>query len=685
MSGAAARAVGFAALCGFGLLHWMAMVEPAAPLRVPAALAVALLAAARPVLLLPALPAALLAGGLAPGDLWPGRWDDAAASIRAGLEGVGGARLPYAGSDPDIRLVIGLGGALLVLGAALLAVRSRAAGLIALGFLYGIPASAMHFEAEFLRGALLALLVVAYLRLERLRAADLAPALGLATAGAVLALAAGPALDRDRPWLDDESLARDGIASALAEFDWDHDYGGIVWPRDGREVLQVRAPRRTYWKAQTLDVFEGGTWRTDAVPGAAPEPAAQLIGVDPDNRERWTFPVDVSVRNLRSPTMPLAAVAESVAMAGEEPEMTGLGTWAIDRDLRRGDAYSARVYVPQPTGAELRSAVPSYSGWVLQNLSFEVEVPSQGGARPLQMSVAGFREAPLADFYDSGYALRELRRSGVWRTWRLSRRLLAGAETPYDYVRAIRGHLRRGFTYDETPPAAAGTLDGFLFDARAGFCQQYSGAMALLLRMGGVPARVATGFAPGSYDERRERYVVRDLDAHSWVEAWFDGIGWVVFDPTPAAAPPRSQAPGAVTAGVGDIRDRGTVWGGPAPSEPARDRRPLLVLAAVLALAGVAAAVARRPRRLAGHELERALRGAGEAVAPGTTLLELERRLGPGASAYLAALRAQRYGAGPGPSAAERRDLRRALTRGRRPVSRLRAWLALAPRPRDLH
>ena len=64
--------------------------------------------------------------------------------------------------------------------------------------------------------------------------------------------------------------------------------------------------------------------------------------------------------------------------------------------------------------------------------------------------------------------------------------------------------------------------------------------MALLLRMGGVPARVATGFSPGGFRRRQGEWVVRDRDAHSWVEAWFDGIGWVTFDPTPSATPARS-------------------------------------------------------------------------------------------------------------------------------------------------
>ena len=63
--------------------------------------------------------------------------------------------------------------------------------------------------------------------------------------------------------------------------------------------------------------------------------------------------------------------------------------------------------------------------------------------------------------------------------------------------------------------------------------------MALLLRMGGVPARVSTGFTTGTYDQATKQWLVTDVDAHAWVEAWFPHYGWVTFDPTPASAPAR--------------------------------------------------------------------------------------------------------------------------------------------------
>ena len=136
-----------------------------------------------------------------------------------------------------------------------------------------------------------------------------------------------------------------------------------------------------------------------------------------------------------------------------------------------------------------------------------------------------------------------LRNSPYLRTWRLAQRLKRGARNPYEFARRIDLYFDRGFRYDERPaPAPPGVppLEHFLFDSKAGYCQHFSGAMALLLRFGGVPARVATGFSPGGFRRRQGEWVVRDRDAHSWVEAWFDGIGWVTFDPTPTATPARS-------------------------------------------------------------------------------------------------------------------------------------------------
>ena len=122
-------------------------------------------------------------------------------------------------------------------------------------------------------------------------------------------------------------------------------------------------------------------------------------------------------------------------------------------------------------------------------------------------------------------------------------------------------------------PRGAASRSGVPVPRQVGYCQQFSGAMALMLRMIGIPARVAAGFAPGSRTRKR-RVRVRDLDAHSWVEVYFNGIGWVPFDPTPAAAPAeRSRRPDARLSPPegGDQRRRAAAR----RARPSEDRRRL--------------------------------------------------------------------------------------------------------------
>ncbi len=712
----AALATAFTALCAFGVVHWMAMVEPVDPAREALAIAVAAgtglaLRSARgrraPMgsVIVAGFALALLAGGVPLGRLRPDRWGALASDISSGTAAVAGARIPYDGLDAQLRLVIAIGGTLLALAAGLLAfwprrdgaTGFRAGALVALVGLYAVPAVALELKFGFLRGAALTLLVLAFWCLGRVRAGELSGAVALAASAAVVALVAAPALDTRRPWFDYEDFIQGAAGAHAASFDWDHDYAGFVWPRDGRELLRITSRQRAYWKAEDLDLFDGTEWVRNPVLAGVTPAAGGHEGVDPERVRAWSFQIDVSVRNLRSRTLPIAGVAASVKMPGRTPELLRPGIWSAGRSIHRGDTYRAQVFVPEPSAAELEAAGTGYAPQLASDTAFNaISPPFRGIPRPVQVFVPTFfKGTPRIVGYGSHDSARPaLRHSNLRRLYELSRRLQREAATPYDYVQAIRRYLGNGFRYDESPPAASRTLDGFLFDSHAGFCQQYSGAMALLLRMGGVPARVATGFAPGSYDRNTKQYVVRDVDAHSWVEAWFEGAGWVVFDPTPAAAPPRSQAlTGSPSAGRGDLRDIGITQSSPAPG-PAEGTGASWALiglggggAAALAAAAWWLWTRRgRPRPTPATELERALRVAGGPSPPGTTLSALEARFGatPSAAGYVRAVRAARYAPAPGsgPTPAQRRGLRRAVARGRGPAGRLRAWLALPPRLR---
>ncbi|HEX6588724.1 MAG TPA: DUF3488 and transglutaminase-like domain-containing protein [Longimicrobiales bacterium] len=114
--------------------------------------------------------------------------------------------------------------------------------------------------------------------------------------------------------------------------------------------------------------------------------------------------------------------------------------------------------------------------------------------------------------------------------------LTRGRPTQYDRVVAIESWLRTNFSYTLDLPATReqATLDYFLFERRAGHCEYFSTALVVLLRSVGIPARNVTGFMGGEWNEFGRYLAVTQNDAHSWVEVWFSGVGWVAFDATPA-------------------------------------------------------------------------------------------------------------------------------------------------------
>ncbi|HST61891.1 MAG TPA: transglutaminaseTgpA domain-containing protein [Longimicrobium sp.] len=122
------------------------------------------------------------------------------------------------------------------------------------------------------------------------------------------------------------------------------------------------------------------------------------------------------------------------------------------------------------------------------------------------------------------------------RVQRLADSLTAGRTSRIDRVRAIERYLSTELSYTlELPETRAdATVEGFLFRRRAGHCEYFSTAMVVLLRAAGIPSRNVTGFLGGEWNEYGRYMAVTGNDAHSWVEVWFPGVGWMQFEPTPA-------------------------------------------------------------------------------------------------------------------------------------------------------
>ncbi len=123
------------------------------------------------------------------------------------------------------------------------------------------------------------------------------------------------------------------------------------------------------------------------------------------------------------------------------------------------------------------------------------------------------------------------------RITELAKSVTANAQTQVDKAIALESFLRTKYSYtlDLTGKPGHDPLAHFLFETRAGHCEYFASAMAVMLRTLQIPSREVNGFLPGEYNTLGGDYIVRASDAHSWVEVYFPGNGWVVFDPTPPA------------------------------------------------------------------------------------------------------------------------------------------------------
>jgi transglutaminase-like putative cysteine protease len=716
----AARTVTGAALGVFGGLAWGTLLEPGKGWSVVLAVAVGVaggvgfeLARALPrgprsvawvAALVATLALATLAAGIPLRFVVPSGWADLGDGVSTAVSSLPGVRVPYRGIDEWISWTILLGGTLLAaLGCFAAVAAPRWLAAIPLTLLYAVPAVERTPNAQFGLGALFALLLLAFLVLDRLPRRAALGAAGLALVGVSAGMVVALALDRDHPPIDYEKLAESFQQQALPSFDWRHTYGPMTWTRDGREVLRVRARRAAYWKAENLDAFDGFRWTSSRLYSRAADDSEVPPGAF---RPEWEQTIRVRITGMRTPNI-IGAGTTLAVLRTPRPAGPGTspGTFVVNRDLGRGDAYLARVHVPDPSAEELDAAGIDYPESMAPYTTLPLPLPNArrsaradvtypffglpASVKPLTIDVTGFVSRAGGEVTDSG---------PYRRAYALARRLKAQSSTPYDYVRRVEAYFGRGFVYTESPPERAVPLDAFLFRDHAGYCQQFSGAMALLLRMGGVPARVSAGFAPGTLDKKRGEYVVTDLDAHSWVEAWFPKYGWVPFDPTPADTPASStvvQASAPSAAATGDVASEPADR---APRAAASDNQGHASHLWLLALLGVPLLVigagivavqrsASRPLVYEGAdravaELERALARTGRPLPPDTTLRELERRFdGTEAAAYVRALRMGRYGWDDRPpTRAERRALRRELGDGLGFGGRLRAVWALPPR-----
>jgi transglutaminase-like putative cysteine protease len=250
---------------------------------------------------------------------------------------------------------------------------------------------------------------------------------------------------------------------------------------------------RYYWRSITYDVYIGRGWR-------ASEPQT----VDYEADEELEVAAFETQRELRQNVMIFGDVEGLLHAAGT--------LLSVDHD------YTVAWRSPEDIfGATLEST--TYQAVSLVSTASEEQLRSAGNDYPQWV-----RDRYLA-----------LPKTVPDRVLRLARDLTATEPTPYDRALAIESYLRDyPYTLDlPLPPAGVTDIaDYFLFELQEGYCDYYATSMVVLARAAGLPARLAIGYASGSYDPYEAVYDVTAADAHAWVEVYFPGYGWIDFEPT---------------------------------------------------------------------------------------------------------------------------------------------------------
>jgi transglutaminase-like putative cysteine protease len=279
-------------------------------------------------------------------------------------------------------------------------------------------------------------------------------------------------------------------------------------------VIPEESPRSylgVKWRGVTLNSFNGKKWFNDN---------ADRISLPSESAQNFFIPTpkgwEHRPRNILRYRVLRAAISTDVLFAAAEPrEISGIRTLNLDE--------SGSLHNPQNISLPVAYTVTSDAG--------------RPTARELERASTDYPS-------DIQLVYLRLPHNMDPRIGDLARTLTASANNNFARAMAIQSYLRGNFQYTLDPPAIEpdDPVGSFLFRSKSGYCEYFAAAMAVMLRSLNIPSRLVNGFQTGTYNRFGKDFVVRARDAHSWVEVYFTGYGWIPFDPTPSD--PHPALPG---------------------------------------------------------------------------------------------------------------------------------------------
>jgi protein-glutamine gamma-glutamyltransferase len=256
------------------------------------------------------------------------------------------------------------------------------------------------------------------------------------------------------------------------------------------------------FKAAAYDVYQGGNWVRSPLRTGLPRSQGVRFRLSPEKPVRWAR---IWLQPLHSQSVPLPV--ETSVVEPRSPSLSVDDGGAVSLPFSPLEVSEYRVGLARR--AVLLGVVPDRS--------------------------PGRRPDPALDL------------TGVTpRISALAARIM-GQGTPADRARRLENHLLDNYSYtlDFVGRSADNPIEDFLFRYKSGQCEYFASSMVLMLRSQGIPARLVTGFLGGEYNPFEGYYIVRENNAHAWVEAYLAGEGWRIFDPTPPAGRPAASGEGS--------------------------------------------------------------------------------------------------------------------------------------------
>ncbi|MBI4201429.1 MAG: transglutaminase domain-containing protein [Chloroflexi bacterium] len=282
-------------------------------------------------------------------------------------------------------------------------------------------------------------------------------------------------------------------------------------PSSEEPVFFAKTPFASYWRARTYSIYTSGGWTENDTTFERNPTLIPTLEDDPGiGSEYIPYRVQVAVPGsyLYLPSaVPYAIdVPAQIETHTGSPYQSDVLTVRPKKRMKPGEEYAGNFLAGVHTEPVLRRAVADYPEWAKQRY---LQLPPTVSERVKRQAATITR--PYTNPYDKALALEQYLRTFTYGTSQSSPR------------------------FDED------RVEHFLFSSKTGHSDHFASAMAVMLRAVGIPARLVTGYGPGIPDPETKSFVVREKDQHSWTEAFFPGLGWVEFEPSPIFDPvPRT-------------------------------------------------------------------------------------------------------------------------------------------------